>query len=461
MKQRRPLLVDFTQFTMVIATATVLASIDHYIRGPKSVGYPNRPIKVIVPFGEGGSTDTFARTIKRAIDKNGLLPQPLVIINQEGKAEGGGTAIGCRYVKNAEPDGYTMLILHDTLFTAKALGMSEFGAEAFQPIAGTGETAMVLAVREDSPYKNLNDLMKAVASRPNEIVYANNHGALVEFAALHLEKQYAEMQAKPAKSPATFRYVQAGGGANRYADLIGGQAQVTGFSIDEFIRFSGDELRGLAFFGDERHPALLDIPTAREQGYEIIIKNVYYWWFPKETPLECVKTIGDAFEDAMATPGVRQYMSDLQSEPIVLRGSKLRQRIAGSESTYTSVATSRESPLPNVASILIGVVTVLIGAAMVQSWTISTGVRVKPESELSCAPRFDLATICLLFTLLYAGVLTSRLVDFRIVTAGYLFIVGSALTRQKRARMVIMAVAVTLSVVLFCVFTELFVVDLP
>ena len=461
MKHRRPLLVLFAQLAIVVAAAATLAGVDHLIRGPKSEAYPNRAIKVIVPFGEGGSTDTFARTIKRAIDEDRLLPQPFVIINQEGKAEGGGTAIGCQYVKDAEPDGYTMLILHDTLFTAKALKMSDFGAEAFQPIAGTGETAMVLAARKNSPYKNLNDLMDAVASRPNEIVYANNHGALVEFAALHLENQYAEKHATSSDTPPTFRYVQAGGGANRYADLIGGQADITGFSIDEFIRFSGDELQGLAFFGDERHPALPNIPTAREQGYDIIIKNVYYWWFPKETPLECVNVLGDVLEKAMATPSVRQYMSELHSKPLVLRDSKLRRRIAKSEATYTSVATSRESPLPNVAGILISVVTVLIGFVFIQTMSLQAKERAAWQDQVDFTPRFDLATICLFVTLLYAGVLTSRLVDFRIVTAGYLFIVGSVLTKQKHARLIMMAVAVMLAVVLFYAFTELFVVDLP
>ena len=80
--------------------------------------YPARPIKVVVPFAAGGGSDTFARIIKRSIDDQGLLDQPLVILNVDGA---GGT-IGSRRVKNAPDDGYTLLNVHEALITAKYSG---------------------------------------------------------------------------------------------------------------------------------------------------------------------------------------------------------------------------------------------------------------------------------------------------------------------------------------------------
>ena len=103
-----------------------------------------------------------------------LLPQPLVIINQGGA----GATIGSRRVKDAEPDGYTTLILHDAILTAKFSGTVDYGPEAFEPIAGTGEVGMVIAVLDDSEFKSLDDLMTRTYQRPNEVTFGANLGAL-------------------------------------------------------------------------------------------------------------------------------------------------------------------------------------------------------------------------------------------------------------------------------------------
>ena len=104
--------------------------------------YPSRPIKVIVPFGAGGGSDTFVRIIQKAIEDNQLLPQPLVVINVPGA---GGT-IGSQRATNAAPDGYTILNLHQGILTAKYSGKVDHGPEAFEPIIATSEDAMILAV---------------------------------------------------------------------------------------------------------------------------------------------------------------------------------------------------------------------------------------------------------------------------------------------------------------------------
>ncbi len=106
------------------------------------VTYPQRPIKLIVPFAAGGGSDTFARILQKAIEEHQLLSQPLVIINVPGA---GGT-VGSRRVKNARPDGYTLLLLHEGIMTSQAAGLTNFGPEAFQPICGTGSTGMVICL---------------------------------------------------------------------------------------------------------------------------------------------------------------------------------------------------------------------------------------------------------------------------------------------------------------------------
>ena len=146
--------------------------------------YPQRPVKVVVPFGSAGGSDIFARLLQSAADKQDLLPVPLVIVNVPGA---GGT-IGSRRVKNARPDGYTVLLLHDAILTAKYYGTASYGPEAFEPVAGTGDVGLVIVVPEDSDsnYQSLDGLMKAVVENPDEVRFSANLGAPVHFTGLML-----------------------------------------------------------------------------------------------------------------------------------------------------------------------------------------------------------------------------------------------------------------------------------
>ena len=92
--------------------------------------YPNRPIRVIVPYNPGGGTDTYARILQKAIKDNDLMPQQLVIVNKPG----GGATIGSTYVIDSRNDGYTILCNHEALMTSKVIGQSPYGPEALSLI---------------------------------------------------------------------------------------------------------------------------------------------------------------------------------------------------------------------------------------------------------------------------------------------------------------------------------------
>ena len=130
------------RLTLTICLALSLLTLNGCSNQSRPRSYPHRPIKLVVPFGPGGGTDTYARIIEKAIEDENLLPVPLVIINLEGA----GATIGSRRVKNARPDGYTMMVLHDAILTAKYSGTVNYGPEAFKPVAATGEVGMIVAV---------------------------------------------------------------------------------------------------------------------------------------------------------------------------------------------------------------------------------------------------------------------------------------------------------------------------
>ena len=171
--------------------------------------YPSKPITVIVPFAAGGGSDVFVRIFQNAIRKNNLCPQPIVIKNIAGA---GGT-IGSRTARDAEPDGHTILCLHDGIYTAQHYGNADWGPADFEPIATTGRSGVVVAVSENSPYTSLNELMEDANSRPYQLVYGTNLGAPNHYSALFLQNGFKNSK---------FRFTQTGGGAKRLAQLKGG-----------------------------------------------------------------------------------------------------------------------------------------------------------------------------------------------------------------------------------------------
>ena len=308
--------------------------------------YPKAPIKVIVPFGAGGGSDTFARIIQKAIQENDLLPQPIVIINVPGA---GGT-IGSRQAMEAKPDGYTFLCLHEGIMSAKYAGNTEYGPEAFAPVAGTGEVGNVIAVAEDSKYEDLEQLLSDAAERPEEVIFSANIGAPSHFIGLMLENT---------KMGAKFRYTQTGGGAKRFAALIGGHIDVSAFSMAEYKQFQSAGLKALAYCGESRHPQALEIPTATEQGFDVVTSIMQFWWAPKKTPSEKIKVVAEALRKAMKTPQVQESLKAIHTDAIFLAGQELKNSLQEREQRFANVVQRDLTQLPNFPIIVLGGVLVL------------------------------------------------------------------------------------------------------
>lgn len=435
-----PLVATVITLTIVFAGCTANTA---------STKYPARPIKLVVPFEPGGGTDTYARIIKKAFDDNELLPQPLVIINRGGA----GATIGSRYVKNSPPDGYTVLLLHDAILTAQASGKVRYGPESFEAIAGTGEVGMVIAVRDDARWKTLNELMDDVKGRPNEIRFGANLGAPTHYAGLMLED----------KAPgARFLFAQIGGGSQRLTDLVGGHIDVTGFSFEEYARFQSQGVRGLAYLAEKRHPAAPDLPTAKEQGFVIANANMFYWWFPKGTPLERKRIFADALHKAMATDYVKDKLAEIRFEPVFITGDELEQRIALNAANYADVAPRRVTTLPNIP-LLIGLATLgILGVVVAQAFWSGKGLLGPTEkTAVQDGRRPWTALLAVVFTFVYAALLTLGWLDFRIATFLFVAAVGLLLAGRRWILYVpVCALACVTAVGVYHLFKDVFVIDL-
>jgi tripartite-type tricarboxylate transporter receptor subunit TctC len=418
----------------------------------QKAAYPSRPIELIVPFGAGGGTDAFARMMKKAIDDEKLLPVPLVIRN----VGGAGATIGSRQAKDSASDGYTVLLLHNALLTAKFAGMVEYGPEAFEPIAATGEVGMVIAVAKSSKkYETLGKLMDATKTKPNTVSFGANMGALTHFAGLQLEQT---------TKGSAFRYVASGGGAERLEDLLGGHVDVSGFSIEEFIRYRSAGLRGLAYLGVERHAGAPHILTAQEQGYDAVRDNVFMWWFPKGTDPKKVDLFAGVLEKTMQTKFVQRKMDQIECDPIFLRGAALQQRIDVTMKQMAAVKPPPETKLPNFPAIMFGAVLCMVPVVVVVSIRerrMQAGTPSETE-DANITQQYGLAAAASGLTIAYAAALSFGWIGFTSATLVYVLLVGDVLTRSRAKLLtLVLGTSVALSFGVHAVFTHVFEVILP
>ncbi|MBT5706924.1 tripartite tricarboxylate transporter substrate binding protein [bacterium] len=308
--------------------------------------FPRKPIKIVVPFGVGGGSDTFVRVLIQAIRDADLSEQPLTVMNVPGA---GGT-IGSRRVRNARADGYTLLNLHEGMLTAKYSGAASYGPEAFEVVIGTGRVGMVMTVKEDSSILDLDDLLLAIESTPETLRFAANLGAPSHFSGLLLEEK---------SKGGRFRFVQVGGGAKRFSALVGGHADLSVFSVSEFMQFKDSGLRGLALLSSVRSDAIPEVPTASEQGVDLLFDNTQFWWLPKGTDPARKDWISALLGKAMDLPKVREKLKSMYVEPIVLRNSELATVLAAKEEAMASLPMRRPVNVPAFAPGLLGLFAVL------------------------------------------------------------------------------------------------------
>jgi tripartite-type tricarboxylate transporter receptor subunit TctC len=283
------------------------------LAAPAAAAWPEKPIRVVVPFAPGGTSDQIARIFQKSIEENRLLGQPITVVNV-----GGHFSVGARQVKDAPADGHTFLILHVALMGGEASGVMDFGWRDFTPVASTSEFCLTPVVRTDAPWASLADLLAAAREKPDSIVFGVNIGAINHMAALMME------QTVPG---ARFRYVQVGGGAENFKQLAGGHTQAGVLSGAEFVSFRDGGIRALGWTGPGRQPRLPELATLKEQGFDVEFCVANWWFAPKGTSPEAVAGFAGALKTAMATPYIREQLDTRLFDPVFLEGAALQQSL--------------------------------------------------------------------------------------------------------------------------------------
>ena len=158
---RKDRLLRFCFLTLI----SLVAAMGFLASGPVNgeAAYPDRPIKMIVPWAAGGDTDAIHRVIAGSMEKQ--LGKPVVIVNIAGAS---GT-VGAREVAKAAPDGYTILAIHDFIHTTYYTGVADLTYKEFEPVALVTSTPSVLAAYGKSPWKSMKELIEDAKKRPEQI----------------------------------------------------------------------------------------------------------------------------------------------------------------------------------------------------------------------------------------------------------------------------------------------------
>lgn len=289
---RRTVLSVAAAITMVLGAGAALP-------GPAGAeeAWPQKPIRVIVPFKPGGRTDTVARLIAKEIEEEGLLDQPLVVVNMPG----GGGAVAGQAVLDAD-DGHTIAHWHHQMLIANAMDIIKFGPENFRSLGFTGGGSPVWSVRNDSGIETLDDLVQKLKAEPESMVEVIGIGTIPHFVGALLANA-AEFET---------RKVQAGSGADRLKMIAGGNADISLFAASEYLNMKdvGNGLHAVVFFGPNRIDNIPDVPTAKELGYDVTWANPNWWLAPANMPDAHAAVLADALQKAMQDEGIKAYFKD-------------------------------------------------------------------------------------------------------------------------------------------------------
>jgi tripartite-type tricarboxylate transporter receptor subunit TctC len=262
--------------------------------------FPSAPIRLVVPFAPGGSTDQVARVIGKKVSD--LLKQPIVIDNKPGA----NTIIGTEFVARARPDGYTLVLATNGHTSNSSLYPKlPYDAEKdFAPVAYIGSTPNVIAVNQSNGAKSLQDLIQMVRSNPGTIDFATaGHGTTQHFS--------GEMLNSLAK--VDLKHVPYKGGGPAAADVIAGHVPVLISGLPPAMPFiNAGRLIPLAVTSMKRSPILPNVPTVAEVGFSGFDSS---FWFavlaPRDTPQAIVQELNKVFNDVLKSPDVQKQFAEL------------------------------------------------------------------------------------------------------------------------------------------------------
>ena len=255
----------------VLGIATSLFAVGAVFAQSAADKYPERPIKIVVPFAPGGSTDILSRVIaQKMLEKWG---QQVIVETRPGAA----TVIGTSAVAQAAPDGYTLLVTVSNLTTNPALqdNLPYDAVRDFEPISLLGRAPLVFYVNPKFEPKNLKEMVAFGKTKPIPFGSAG----IASMTHLLAESFKAE------NGISLMQHVVYRGGAPALTDVLAGTIPMTSATVTQALpQYQSGLLKALGVSASQRHRALPNVPTFREQGFNLEVTEWYGLFAPKGTP---------------------------------------------------------------------------------------------------------------------------------------------------------------------------------
>jgi tripartite-type tricarboxylate transporter receptor subunit TctC len=255
--------------------------------------YPDRPIKMIVPWAAGGDTDNIFRPFAPALQK--ALGSATVVIANIGGASG---TVGAREAKGSPADGYTLYAVHDYVHSTYYIGISDVNYWDFEPICLVASTPSVVTASPKTKWNTMQEMVADAKAHPGTISVGATLGSTSHFFPALVEKA----------AGIKFKYVSYDGLAQRMNAILGGHIDLTDGNLTQKGKVDAGQLKFLAIATEKRSPELPNVPTLKELGYDVLYSVSRGLLAPKGTPEPILAKLEGACSQAAKDPTFAESM---------------------------------------------------------------------------------------------------------------------------------------------------------
>ena len=271
----------------------------------QSVGYPDKPVKFVVPYPPGGGTDVIARIVQDRFAA--LLGQPILIDNKGGA----GGSVGSELVARAAPDGYTVLftLSSHTINPAIFPKLTFDAVKDFEPVGMVASLPQILVANPQLPANTIAELVALAKAKPGSLSYASVGNGSPG----HLAGELLKLRTGTQMTHIPYR-----GGGPAVTDVMGGQVPLLWVSIPAAAQFvKAGKLKALGVSTLKRSAAFPDVPTLQEAGVaDFEVDSWYAMFVPAKTPKAVVERLNKALNTVVAEPGIREKLLAQGSEGV-------------------------------------------------------------------------------------------------------------------------------------------------
>ena len=287
--------------------------------------YPGKPIRMIVPFAAGGSTDNLARTMAQKLSE--ALGQPVIVDNRPG----GNAVIGSEALVKSAPDGYTIMMTSvDHTVIPQLLPTPYDPVRDFAPVGAVSYTQLLLVVNPSVPANNLQELIALAKAKPGQLNYASSGSGGVPHLTGEMFNGLAGIR---------MQHIPYKGGGPAMIDLIGGQVQLSfAIPINAIPQIKTGKLRPIAITGTSRLEALPQVPTFTEAGVPgLDVKTWFAVFAPAATPKPVIDRLSNEIIGILGRPDVKEKLFAQGMEPYVTTADEFAAIVKADVAKYGQV----------------------------------------------------------------------------------------------------------------------------